>query len=215
MSCCFEDFDERTANMDVLMGVVKRACRKREDVKVVVISATMGAGSFRCYFNYAPLLISKSRMPLTLLIYPMPKVWSVEQSDRVKAVQKVLEHGDHLMPPNTYNGGSSNWCSGLYLNYGALQLVDDHRRQLRSMIQNHVLSLVSFHWKSVPYPSCIRETITTGFFMQVIHYETRSSYCTPQELQEAKIHSSSCSNNQRVFVLYHDLTHTFQNFDRI
>src|SRR4051794_25522948 len=50
-----DEAHERTLNTDILMGLIKEICKKRQDLKIVVMSATLDAGKFQKYFNDAPL----------------------------------------------------------------------------------------------------------------------------------------------------------------
>jgi pre-mRNA-splicing factor ATP-dependent RNA helicase DHX15/PRP43 len=52
-----DEAHERTLSTDILMGLLKEVCSKREDLKLVVMSATLDAGKFQSYFNDAPLLV--------------------------------------------------------------------------------------------------------------------------------------------------------------
>lgn len=56
-----DEAHERTLNTDILMGLLKEVCRKRKDLQVVVMSATLDAGKFQKYFDDAPLLVSKQK----------------------------------------------------------------------------------------------------------------------------------------------------------
>ena len=50
-----DEAHERSLNIDVLFGLLKRISQKRRDLKVIITSATMNAGQFADFFNNAPI----------------------------------------------------------------------------------------------------------------------------------------------------------------
>ena len=58
----FDEAHERGLNTDFLLGLVKRALAKRDDLKVVVMSATLEAEKFAEFFGGAPILKVEGRM---------------------------------------------------------------------------------------------------------------------------------------------------------
>lgn len=52
---------ERTTNTDILMALLKQALRERDDLKVVIMSATLNADLFSGYFGGAPILNIEGR----------------------------------------------------------------------------------------------------------------------------------------------------------
>ncbi|ORY47047.1 P-loop containing nucleoside triphosphate hydrolase protein, partial [Rhizoclosmatium globosum] len=52
-----DEAHERTLSTDILMGLLKEVCRKRKDLRLIVMSATLDAGKFQSYFDDAPLLV--------------------------------------------------------------------------------------------------------------------------------------------------------------
>jgi pre-mRNA-splicing factor ATP-dependent RNA helicase DHX15/PRP43 len=53
-----DEVHERSLNVDILMGLLKRICKKRTDLTVVIMSATLDAEKFQKYFDNAPILVN-------------------------------------------------------------------------------------------------------------------------------------------------------------
>ncbi len=69
-----DEAHERTVSTDVLMGLLKEIMAKREDLKVVIMSATLDAGKFQGYFNGAPLMkVPGRKFPVELFYTPQPE----------------------------------------------------------------------------------------------------------------------------------------------
>ncbi|CDF36646.1 Predicted pre-mRNA splicing factor ATP-dependent RNA helicase PRP43 [Chondrus crispus] len=69
-----DEAHERTLSTDVLMGLLKGVLKKRPDLKVVVMSATLDAQKFQDYFDGAPLLSVPGRVfPVDIIYSPQPE----------------------------------------------------------------------------------------------------------------------------------------------
>jgi len=51
-----DEANERTLSTDILMGLLKEIVKKREDLKIVIMSATLDAEKFQAYFSGSPLM---------------------------------------------------------------------------------------------------------------------------------------------------------------
>lgn len=79
-----DEAHERTISTDVLMGLLKEILAEREDLKLVVMSATLDAGKFQSYFNDAPLMKVPGRMHPVEIFY-----FSEPASDYMQAALKT------------------------------------------------------------------------------------------------------------------------------
>eukprot|EP00127_Corallochytrium_limacisporum_P006517 Clim_evm48s229 gene=Clim_evmTU48s229 len=69
-----DEAHERTLATDILMGLLKEVLHKREDLKIVVMSATLDSGKFQNYFEGAPLISVPGRtFPVEIFFTPEPE----------------------------------------------------------------------------------------------------------------------------------------------
>ncbi|KAG0339114.1 DEAH-box ATP-dependent RNA helicase prp43 [Podila horticola] len=69
-----DEAHDRTLSTDILMGLMKEIIKKRSDLKVVVMSATLDAGKFQKYFDDAPLMSVPGRtFPVEIYYTPEPE----------------------------------------------------------------------------------------------------------------------------------------------
>ncbi|KAI7826677.1 P-loop containing nucleoside triphosphate hydrolase protein [Kickxella alabastrina] len=69
-----DEAHERAINTDVLFGLLKEACRRRPDLKVIITSATLDAEKFSKYFNNCPIFTIPGRtFPVEVLFSREPE----------------------------------------------------------------------------------------------------------------------------------------------
>jgi pre-mRNA-splicing factor ATP-dependent RNA helicase DHX15/PRP43 len=69
-----DEAHDRTLATDILMGLIKEIAKKRKDLKVVVMSATLDAAKFQKYFDNAPLMNVPGRThPVEIFYTPEPE----------------------------------------------------------------------------------------------------------------------------------------------
>lgn len=94
-----DEAHERTMSTDVLMGLLKEVVKRRPDLKIIVMSATLDAQKFQRYFNDAPLLAVPGRThPVEIFYTPEPEQDYVEAAIRtVLQIHATEPEGDILL----------------------------------------------------------------------------------------------------------------------
>ncbi|UXI19927.1 transmembrane protein [Sarcoptes scabiei] len=94
-----DEAHERTISTDILMGVLKQVVTKRNDLKIIVMSATLDAGKFQQYFDNAPLMNVPGRThPVEIFYTPEPERDYLEAAIRtVIQIHICEEEGDCLV----------------------------------------------------------------------------------------------------------------------
>lgn len=94
-----DEAHERTLATDILMGLLKDVAKRRPDLKIIVMSATLDALKFQKYFNNAPLLKVPGRtFPVETFYTQEPEKDYVEAAIRtVVMIHQAEEPGDILV----------------------------------------------------------------------------------------------------------------------
>lgn len=88
-----DEAHERTLNTDIIMGLLKEICRKRPDLRVVIMSATLDAEKFQAYFDGAPLLkVSGRAYPVEVFYTTQPERDYLEAA--IRTVAQIHVHED-------------------------------------------------------------------------------------------------------------------------
>ncbi|KAJ8311998.1 hypothetical protein KUTeg_009371 [Tegillarca granosa] len=93
-----DEAHERSIFTDLLLGMIKRCLTKRDDLRIIVTSATIDPGVFQTFFNNCPVMKVSGRM------FPVEVIWKKQvpgqepfENYENNAVQKALDI--HLNEP--------------------------------------------------------------------------------------------------------------------
>ncbi len=92
-----DEAHERSLNIDFLLGYLKQLLVKRQDLKVIITSATIDTAAFAKHFNNAPIIkVSGRTYPVTVRYHPPEEDAADEKSGELEhCVQTVYELFTH------------------------------------------------------------------------------------------------------------------------
>jgi len=90
-----DEAHERSLNIDFILGLLKGILRRRDDLKVVVSSATINASVFSEYFDGCPVVTINAPMYPVQVVYDPPEYLHdfVAVNDKIVEIVKKIEQG--------------------------------------------------------------------------------------------------------------------------
>lgn len=87
-----DEAHERSLNIDFLLGYLQRLLAKRNDLRVIITSATIDAERFAAHFGNAPIIeVSGRTYPVDVLYRPLVQEGGEEQIDPIRGVADAVE----------------------------------------------------------------------------------------------------------------------------
>ena len=98
-----DEAHERSLETDILFGLLKRACKERPNLKLIIMSATLNYEKFSTFFDDAPVFTVPGRMyPVDLLYSRKIKMASLKSSFISKAVEAIIHIHKKEEPGDMY-----------------------------------------------------------------------------------------------------------------
>jgi len=91
-----DEAHERSLNIDFILGLLKDILKRRDDLKVIVSSATINPGVFSEYFDGCPIISIDARMYPVELVYEPPEHYEEFQYRLIKIkeiVRRIIKSG--------------------------------------------------------------------------------------------------------------------------
>lgn len=85
-----DEAHERSLNIDFILGYLHRTLKKRPDLKVIISSATLDAGSFSAFFDGAPVIEVEGRT------FPVTDLYQPPYDDRERLSEQVCRAFEDL-----------------------------------------------------------------------------------------------------------------------
>ena len=101
-----DEAHERSLNIDFILGILRTLIRKRDDLKLIITSATIDTEKFSRAFDDAPIIEVSGRMYPVDIQYPEPEADPTQENEltyvemAVRAVERILRQsrsGDMLV----------------------------------------------------------------------------------------------------------------------
>ncbi|TAQ88625.1 hypothetical protein B7494_g3070 [Chlorociboria aeruginascens] len=169
---------------------------------------------------------SNEILSLTALL-SVPQIFVRPASARKRAdeMKALFAHpdGDHLTMLNAYHAfkgqdaqaDPKKWCHEHFLSLRALQSADNVRSQLKRIMENSELDLMSTPFENKDYYNNIRRALVAGFFMQVAKKEGQGkTYQTVKDNQSVLLHPSTVLGVDSEWVVYNEFVLTTKNYVR-
>ncbi len=94
-----DEAHERSLNIDFLLGYLRRLLERRDDLKVIITSATIDPGSFSRFFNDAPIIqVSGRTYPVEVRYRPLAGEDEQEDLDQTQAIVAAVDELSRLGP---------------------------------------------------------------------------------------------------------------------
>ena len=113
-----DEAHERSVETDLLLLLLKKACMKRRDLKVVIMSATIDLDKFRNYFPKSAFKFgeidagSETTYPVSVKWIDRPKDWKLDAIDITMRILKKTKVGDIMIFVKA-KGDAVQLCAGL------------------------------------------------------------------------------------------------------
>jgi HrpA-like RNA helicase len=155
-----DEAHERSVETDLLLLLLKKACMKRRDLKVVIMSATIDLDKFRNYFPKSAFKFgeidagSETTYPVSVKWIDRPKDWKLDAIDITMRILKKTKVGDIMIFVKA-KGDAVQLCASLE------KAMNDFRKTLKTKsITRKLTTHKSATHKSATHKSATHKSAT-------------------------------------------------------
>ena len=134
-----DEAHERSVHTDIIFGIIKELIQKRQDLKIIISSATLSTKKFQNYFNDAPLLkVPGRRFPVDIYYTKSPESDYIEAAV-ITALQIHISQAEELFDEDNSGGDILIFLTGQEEIELAKRMINNQIKKLRGKIPNCIV----------------------------------------------------------------------------
>jgi pre-mRNA-splicing factor ATP-dependent RNA helicase DHX16 len=134
-----DEAHERSVLTDIIFGIIKELIQKREDLNIIISSATLSTKKFQNYFNDAPLLkVPGRRFPVDIYYTKSPEPDYIEAAV-ITALQIHISQAEELFDEDNLGGDILIFLTGQEEIELAKRMINNQIKKLRGKIPNCIV----------------------------------------------------------------------------
>ena len=134
-----DEAHERSIHTDIIFGIIKKLIEKREDLRIIISSATLSTLKFKNYFSEAEIIkVPGRRYPVDIYYTKSPEPDYIEAAV-ITALQIHISQAEELFDDNNNGGDILVFLTGQEEIELAKRMINNQIKKLRGKIPNCVV----------------------------------------------------------------------------